>query len=649
MQGTAGFHANAESVTSLLMGESHPLPEYCLHESFELVAARYPQRIALEQGEHRLSYGELNDNSNRLAHWLQQRALGPGDLVALCALPSFDTIVALLAILKVGAAYLPIDPAYSAARVGQIIEVAPLRLVMLDRDQIPASIVETCESADVESIGLTEATEAAAAMSEGNLGLSGLLQHAAYVMYTSGSTGRPKGVMVHHRGAANLVAAMARHWPITEGSRMLQFASLGFDASVPEWAGPLTMGGTVVLKPRGALMLGEDLIELVERTGVNIFKMPASALRVLPRVSLPEVRTIITAGDACTSELVAHWSRDRRFFNCYGPTEVSIGSTMARLNTDTETVSIGRPNANLRGYVLDAFLQPVADGDVGELYMGGLGVTWGYLGQAGMTASRFLPDPHGEPGARMYRTGDCVRLLPNGELQFLGRIDEQVKVRGFRIELGEIEQALLKLDGVDQAAVAALSEQGGEPRLVGFVCADHAWTGERLREALQHVLPTYMVPMRWFRVEQLPLTINGKVDRAQLQSCPGVRIDAASILEAGDDASAIERQVAAIWSKHLDSSVSLHHSLTALGGDSLMAVRLSQEMREQLGVSFSAAELLAGDGIRALLASLSDANGALARQAPESPDLDMPDLDTLDEAALDRLLAELEASAKTTS
>ncbi|MCA3931536.1 non-ribosomal peptide synthetase [Burkholderia sp.] len=615
---------------STLLGESFAVPQSCLHELFEHVAARHPQRIALEQDEQQLTYDALNRASNRLAHWLRDHDVRRGDLVALCASSSFDMLTALLAVQKAGAAYVPIDPAYSTARIRQILDVTPLKIALIDTAQVPAEIVETCESR-VQARSLSHAIDDAGSMSDVNPGVQGLLQQAAYVIFTSGSTGKPKGVMVPHRGAANLVAAMVRHWPITEASRMLQFASLGFDASVPEWAGPLSVGGTVVLKPRDALVLGDDLIEMVKRKRVTIFKMPASALRVLTRQSLPEVRTIVTAGDACTPELVAYWAREHRFFNCYGPTEVSIGSTMARLQPEQDIVTIGRPNANLRGYVLNEQLQPVAAGEVGELYMAGIGVTWGYLGQAGMTAGRFLPDPEGEAGARMYRTGDCVRLLPDGELQFLGRIDEQVKIRGFRVELNEIEETLLRLDGIEQAAVIALSEGGDEQILVGFVCGDRSWTVERLREALGQELPTYMVPARWYRLPQMPLTINRKVDREALSACPGERIHAEG--DALDlDANALEQAVAAVWSQHLEGPVSLTVPLTAMGGDSLLAVRISQQLREQLGLSFSPADVIQASGIRALLQA-----GQLVADTE-----DLLDIDAMDEEALDRIIAELD-------
>lgn len=617
---------------SMLTGERVEGPHLCLHEMFEQVAARHPERIALEQDDQALTYDALNRASNRLAHWLRHRGVRRGDLVALCAPPSCEMLIALLGVQKAGAAYVPIDPAYSTARIRQILDTTTLKIALIDPGQVPAEIVDVCESA-VETWTLSRAIDDSVSSCDADPAVRDLLSQAAYVIFTSGSTGKPKGVMVPHRGAANLVAAMVRHWPITSESRMLQFASLGFDASVPEWAGPLSVGGTVVLKPRNALILGDDLIELVKRKRVTIFKMPASALRVLTRQALPDVRTIVTAGDACTSELVAYWARDRRFFNCYGPTEVSIGSTMARLTPEQDMVTIGRPNANLRGYVLDEALLPVAAGETGELYMAGIGVTWGYLGQAGMTAAKFLPDPEGEAGARMYATGDCVRLLSNNELQFLGRIDEQIKIRGFRIEPSEIEQALLRLDGIEQAAVVALAEPGGDQVLAGFVCADSAWTVERLREALRCELPDYMQPARWYRLPQLPLTINGKVDRAALSGRPGERMDAQGDAQEVD-ASALERDVAAVWSQHLGTAVPMTVSLTALGGDSLLAVRISQQLREQLGLSLSAADLIQASGIRALLQagpSLSDHEYA-------------PDLDAMSEEALDRLIAELDGA-----
>ncbi|MEL7488375.1 MAG: non-ribosomal peptide synthetase, partial [Pseudomonadota bacterium] len=471
-----------------------------------------------------------------------------------------------IAIFRAGAAYLPIASGAGGARLERLAAHASVDLALADAPRLEE--VRTLSARALTLDMLFEASERASPF-PGRASLTGL----AYVIPTSGSTGEPKGVMVHHLGIANLVRAMTETWPLDETSRVLQFASLGFDASVPEWAGPLSVGGRIVLKPQSDLLVGDRLRDFVADKGLTFIKMPSAVLRTVSTAPLPSVRTIVTAGDACTDELVERWARGRRFFNCYGPTEVSIGSTMARLTPGAD-VTIGAAHPNLSAIVLDATLSPTPPGAVGELYMGGIGVSWGYVGQPGLTADRFVPDPFSKsPGARLYRTGDLVRIVENGELAFEGRIDDQVKIRGFRIELGDVERAMLSHSSVEQAAAVAENET-----LIGFYTASSPVDASALSDHLAARLPRYMTPNRLIALPSMPLTVNGKVDRKALLA--RVRTDGVFALpKVGGDLATIAR----IWAKHLRCDIPVRASFVELGGDSVTAAKIAASIGAALG------------------------------------------------------------------
>lgn len=557
----------------MIEGERRPLPTMCVHDAISAQAARTPGKIAVEHGEESICYRDFEESANRLAMLLNQLGVGQGDLVLLSASTSIPTLIALVAVLKCGAAYVPLDPTYPTARKQVICRQAAAKLVLADA------------AVDMEAVAGTRVRFLDALAEQARLihrapRLPAVdLRALAYVIFTSGSTGAPKGVLTHHMGVANLVAAMAAAWPIDGDSRVLQFASLGFDASVPEWAGPLTVGGAVVLKPAEGLLLGDDLVRFVREKQVTLMKLPASALRVVPPGSLPTLRTVVTAGEACTEELVGTWAPAHRFFNCYGPTEASIGSTMARLDVDSETVTIGRPNPNVSVLVLDENLASPPCGEAGELFIGGLGLSWGYLGRPDLTAERFLPNPHGAPGARMYRTGDLVRQLPSGELQFVGRLDDQVKVRGFRVELGEIEAELLRLNGVRQAAVRVSDDS-----LTAYVVLARATTdaAAELRSSLRARLPSYMVPGQVVLLNELPLTAHGKIDYSALAAVPHATCvrPKSSVLP-----TVTSQLVGDVWKEVLGmGEVKPDDHFFELGGHSLAATRIISRLNASLGI-----------------------------------------------------------------
>ncbi|HEU4556335.1 MAG TPA: amino acid adenylation domain-containing protein, partial [Longimicrobium sp.] len=438
----------------------------CIHELFEAQAARTPGAVAVIFEGAELTYGELDARANRLAHYLAGLGVGPETRVAICLERGPEMVVSVLAVLKAGGAYVPLDPAYPAERLAFMLADAAVP-VLVTQESLHAALPA---GDGVAVVSMDRDGERIAAESAANPERGVSPDHLAYVIYTSGSTGRPKGVMVPHRGVPNLAYAQARRFGIDGTSRVLQFASLSFDAAVAELFDALLAGATLVLASREALLPGPGLLETLRRGRVTVATLPPSVLAILPPDDLPELRTVVSAGEAVDAATVERWSGGRAFVNAYGPTETTVCATAARCEADGRVPAIGRPLENVRVYVLDAAGQPAPVGVPGELYVGGVGVARGYLGRPGLTAGTFVPDPFGgETGARLYRTGDRVRWSPEGSLEYLGRLDEQVKVRGLRVEPGEIEAALRRHAAVRECVVVAREDAPGETRLVGYV------------------------------------------------------------------------------------------------------------------------------------------------------------------------------------
>ncbi|MFD7662133.1 amino acid adenylation domain-containing protein, partial [Streptomyces sp. NPDC059788] len=417
-------------------------------ELFARQAARTPDATALVFEDVTLSYRELDARANRLAHWLTGQGVGPETRVALVLPRSVELAVALLAVLKAGGAYVPVDPEYPRARRAFILDDAAPVLV-LDEETLPRDLSGHPD------------TDPGAALTPA---------HAAYVIYTSGSTGRPKGVVVPHAGLAGLAAAHAERFAVTGESRVLQFASPSFDASVAEICVAWLSGAALVMAPAARLLPGGGLAELVAGQRVTHATLPPSLLAALPpHTTLPQITSLTVAGEACPPDVVDRWSRGRRMVNAYGPTETTVCASAGEPLSGRVVPPLGTPIADVRLHVLDAALAPVPDGGTGELYVTGSGLARGYLDRAGLTAERFVACPFGPAGARMYRTGDVVRRRDGGGLEFVGRADDQVKVRGHRVEPGEVEQVLGAHPGVGQAVVAAREDRPGDIRLVGYV------------------------------------------------------------------------------------------------------------------------------------------------------------------------------------
>ena len=410
----------------------------CIHQLFEAQAERSAEAVAVVFDNERLTYEELNSRANKLGRYLQGLGVGPEVLVGVYVERSLEMIVGLLGILKAGGAYVPIDPGY------------PLERVSFMLCNIKAPVILT-QQRFAQALPLNEARvvyldsdwESISHHSEQNFVGGATADNLAYAIFTSGSTGRPKGVMVEHGGLCNLAEAQIRAFGVQPDSRVLQFAAFSFDASVSEVFTTLLTGATLWLAKKECLMAGPELIDLFREGAINIVTLPPTVLSALPEDRFPSLRTVVAAGETCSADIVRRWAAGRRFLNAYGPTEVTVCATIAEVIDENSRPSIGRPIANTQVYVLDEQQQPVPIGVMGEIHIGGAGLSRGYLNRADLTAERFIPSSFSnEPGARLYKTGDMARYLPDGNIEYLGRVDHQVKVRGYRIELGEIEEVL---------------------------------------------------------------------------------------------------------------------------------------------------------------------------------------------------------------
>jgi amino acid adenylation domain-containing protein len=576
------------------------------HAMFEEQAGRAPETLAVVLDEESLTYGELDRRANRLAHHLISLGAGPEALVGLCVERSLDMIVGILGVLKAGAAYLPLDPGNPRERLRFMIEDSRAPLLLTRRsllEKLPGSAARlVLLDSDRDAIDRLPASPPAVSVNGENL---------AYVIYTSGSTGRPKGAWLTHRSLCNLASAFVDGFDLRPGSQVLQFSFFNFDASVVEIFMTLLGGTTLHLARQEDLVPGPGLVSLLRERRITAAIIPPSVLAAVPEADLPDLRTLIVAGEACSAELVARWSERRSFFNAYGPTEATVCASFTPCAPGGGRPHIGRPIANVRTHVLDSLSHPVPAGVPGELHIGGVSVGRGYLGRPDLTADKFVPDPFGEPGARLYRTGDLARLLPDGNLDFLGRIDHQVKVRGFRIEPGEIEEVLRQHPAVRQAAVAVLGE-----RIAAYVVAAGEEAPEReLRGFLEERLPRYMVPSAFVRMEALPLNSSGKLDLKALPDPAGRRLAP----EAGyrPPQTVLEKTIAEIWSDVLGvEKVGLYDNFFDLGGHSLLLARVHDRLRTALGFDVALMDLFTYPTVSSLAGHL---HGATAEPEPAAP------------------------------
>ncbi|WP_078628332.1 non-ribosomal peptide synthetase [Streptomyces sp. NRRL F-2664] len=571
-----------ERVLTRWGADSRPLPARTVPELFAEQVRRSPQATALiweAEGaggtEQRLTYAELDRRSSALAGELSALGAGPERVVAVALPRTGEFLVAALAVMKAGAAYLPVDPEYPADRIALMLADARPALLVTDTaraGRLPADPSVRVVVDDPSPSGPDRRAPLRPS----------LPAQAAYVIYTSGSTGRPKGVVVTHRGMAALVSTMAESLGAGPGSRVLQFASFSFDTSVWEWTMALLTGGTLAIVPADQ-RLGPPLADFCARHGITHLTLPPGVLATLPdEHALPGGATLVVAGEACPADLMRRWSGTTRMFNSYGPTETTVDATLWTCTPehDGTVVPIGAPVHNTAVRLLDDRLHPVPPGSPGELYVAGDGLARGYLGRPGLTSERFVADPFGAPGTRMYRTGDLARWTADGVLEYLGRVDHQVKIRGFRIEPGEIEQVLRRADGIAQAAVIAREDVPGGLGLVAYVvAADGAPQPDvaDLRRQLAAVLPAHMVPSAIVPLEKLPLTGNNKLDRRALPA--PVHVGGTHREPAG----AAEATLCALFSDVLGTAAGPEDDFFLLGGHSMLAARLMTRIEAEFG------------------------------------------------------------------
>lgn len=532
-----------------------------------------------------LTYAELDRRAEQIARRLYRAGVRTGDLVGICMDRSADLVSAVLGALKAGAGFVPLDPGYPPERIRFMVEEARPRTVLVHTHASVPDLSDICPVQDpCGAIGEETAADGvvpAARRTEPD--------DLAYVIFTSGSTGKPKGTLLAHRGLVNLAAAQAVSFCITPADRILQFSSLSFDASVWELVMALLNGAGLWLTDRETIGDPAALAALMDREKITVVTLPPSILAAFPSVDLPSLGTIIVAGERCPAELVARWAPGRRFVNAYGPTETTVCASLCICGNDTAgSPPIGRPLQNVQTYIVDRDLQPVPVGVPGELLVGGAGLAYGYLGRADITAERFIPDPFGGRGVRLYRTGDRCRYLPDGNIEFIGRIDQQVKIRGFRIEPGEVEAVVGAIPGVRDAAVVPRGEPGGDVRLVAYVVLEEGspLDGSAIRAAARQRLPEFMLPSVIVRLDAMPLTASGKIDRAALPA-PHADAEMAAAAYVAPRTGTEEALAAMVQELLQCGRVGVLDNFFDLGGHSLLATQLVSRINGRWGTAMA--------------------------------------------------------------
>lgn len=594
-------------------------PATCIH-LFEDEVERNPKAVALEHRGERLTYEELNRRANRLAHRLRAMGVGPEVLVGLCFQRTPERIISLLAVLKAGGAYVPLEPTYPPERLAFMLEDARPRVLLAEKNianRLPGEIQFLCVDSPWESH---------AEDSDANPSIEARPENLAYVIYTSGSTGRPKGVLIEHGGLYNMIREQIRLFGVCPQSRVMQFASFSFDASVSEIFTALAAGATLCLPPEEILVPGPPFVEWLREQAISVATLPPSVLAVLPTTDLPALTTVVAAGEELRADVVARWA-GRRFLNAYGPTEATVCTTIAECMPEGGRPSIGSPIAHVRVALLDSSLRPVPIGIPGELYIGGVGLARGYLNRPELSAERFIADPlTTTPGVRLYRSGDIGRQRPDGEIEFLGRTDEQIKVRGFRIEPGEIEVVLAAHPAVREVVVIAREDVSGDKELVAYLVAAAPAPGvEVLHQFLEARLPAYMVPSAFVFLDALPRTPSQKLDRHALHSLkkrPASTREPQPRLRPGEAPSgtrdgfvaprnSVELQLVQIAEEVLHvHPIGIRDRLRDLNRDSFLAVRLAARISERLGQELPLAVLFREETIERLARVLQDRSSA---------------------------------------
>ncbi|MFQ4145484.1 amino acid adenylation domain-containing protein [Chlorogloeopsis sp. ULAP02] len=591
--------------------------EACIHHLFEAQVEKIPDAIALIFGNRELTYRELNNRANQLAHYLQNLGVKPDTLVGICMERSLEMVVGILAILKAGGAYVPLDPTYPSERLRFVLEDAQLRFILTQQKQS-----HKLHNDQTQLICLDTDGEIIATQTTDNPNSQVTAASLAYVIYTSGSTGKPKGVLVNHANVMRLFAATDTWFGFNQQDVWTLFHSIAFDFSVWEIWGALLHGGRLVVVPYEVSRSPQAFYELLSQQKVTVLNQTPSAFRQLIQVDesvkaaekLKNLRYVIFGGEALELQSLQPWfeqhgDKSPQLVNMYGITETTVHVTYCPLTqldvTQVQRSVIGIPIPDLQVYLLDQHQQLVPIGVSGEMYIGGAGLTKGYLNLPELTQQRFISNPF-TPGTRLYRSGDLARCLPNGELEYLGRIDTQVKIRGFRIELAEIETTLSQYPSVRETVVIVREDALADKRLVAYIVTNYnsAFSVNELRHFLKEKLPEYMVPSAFVVLEALPLTPNGKVDRRALPAPDHLRPELANDYQAPQ--SEIEQSIARVWKQVLQlEKVGIHDNFFDLGGHSLLVVQVNNKLREIFHRDLSVVEIFQNPTIKSLAEHLN--------------------------------------------
>ncbi|UKO96129.1 non-ribosomal peptide synthetase [Nostoc sp. UHCC 0870] len=569
-----------------------------LVDLFEKQVTKNPNHLALVFASQSLTYQQLNQKANQLAHYLiQNHQIQPDTLIGICVERSLEMIIGVLGILKAGGAYVPIDPNYPQERIQFMLEDAGISVLLTQSfllDKLPLTNLENpCQVLFLDQETFNSAlTE--------NPSPKSTPDNLAYVIYTSGSTGQPKGVMIEHRAIVNLSLVWAQTFQVQYDSRLLQFGSFSFDLSVAEIATNLVTGACLYLSDKETLLPSQSLVDFLTEHKITHSFLSPSSLSVLPRVSLPDLQCLTAGGEACPAELVSQWGIEQSLYNCYGPTESTVNAAIALCQPNGKKPPIGKPLSNLRIYILDAHNQPLPPGIPGELCIAGVGLARGYLNRPETTAEKFIDIELFGKTERIYKTGDLARWMADGNLEYLGRIDEQVKLRGFRIELGEIESLLLQHSSVKEAVVTLYKTESNQKLIAYITGIPHDFSTE-LKNYLKSRLPDYMIPAQIIVLDELPLTPNGKLDRKALPA-PNVEVEGLYVAPRNE----VEQQLAQVWSAILEhQDIGIHDNFFDLGGHSLLAVKLLNHLQQEFEQQLSLSSLFQNPTIAQLAEQLS--------------------------------------------
>ena len=583
----------------------------CIHQLFESQVERTPESVAVIFEGQALTYRQLNSRANQLAHYLRSLGVRSEQLVGIAMERSLDLLVGILGILKAGGAYVPLDPAYPRERLATMLEDARPG-VLLTQQQFRKNFSE----AETSIVCIDSDGQRIAQRSAENPVTEATSQNLAYVIYTSGSTGKPKGVMIEHRSLVNYTQSARLEFAIGQGDRVLQFASISFDASAEEIYPCLTGGATLMLRNDSMLVSISTFLETCQEWGITILDLPTAYWHELAaqvaanQIALPpSLRLLIIGGERVLPERLAVWQRNvgerLRLVNTYGPTEATIVATKCDVTSavppsqSSQEAPIGRAIRNTQVYILDPYLRPVPVGVAGQLHIGGAGLARGYLHHPEVTAKSFIANPFSkEPAARLYQSGDLARFLPDGQIEFCGRVDNQVKIHGFRIELGDIESALLAHPWIQDVIVVAREDVPGDKRLVAYVvptldgASNQTRLIEELRAFLKNKLPAYLMPKAFVRLDALPVNANGKIDRRQLPA-PDQRRDTASRAYIKPN-NPLQYQLVQIWEELFDTRpIGIRDNFFELGGHSLLSVRMMDRIEQEVGKKLPLATLFA--------------------------------------------------------